>query len=104
MRQIPAPPWWVTVVAVVVGQVIEDATPELPAKPRVLRIFVFNGSHSGSRRSKSISFHLSWFASTGGYHMWMVLALLAGAALAAYGFFVWRHQKQPRKERARRAF
>jgi hypothetical protein len=42
--------------------------------------------------------------------MWMVLALLAGAALAAYGFFVWRHEKQPCKEssttmrRTRRAF
>jgi Flp pilus assembly protein TadB len=42
--------------------------------------------------------------------MCMMLALLAGAALAAYGFFVWRHEKQSRKEsnttmrRARRAF
>ena len=42
--------------------------------------------------------------------MWMMLALLAGAVLAAYGFFVWRHEKQSRKEssttmrKTRRAF
>jgi hypothetical protein len=27
--------------------------------------------------------------------MWMALAALVGAALAAYGFFVWRHERQP---------
>jgi hypothetical protein len=42
--------------------------------------------------------------------MWMVLATVAGAALAAYGFFVWRHETQRHKEvggptrRTRRAF
>ena len=42
--------------------------------------------------------------------MWVLLAIVAGAALAAYGFFVWRYVKQPRKEstattrRIRRAF
>ena len=30
--------------------------------------------------------------------MCMVLAIVAGAALAAYGFFVWRHETQRRKE------
>ena len=30
--------------------------------------------------------------------MWMVLAIVAGAALAAYGSFVWRHETQRRKE------
>ena len=34
----------------------------------------------------------------GGMSMWMVLAIVAGAALAAYGFFVWRHATQRRKE------
>ena len=42
--------------------------------------------------------------------MWMVLAIVAGTALAAYGSFVWRHETQRRKEvgdptrRIRRAF
>jgi hypothetical protein len=41
--------------------------------------------------------------------MWIVLAILAGVALAAYGFFVWRYERQQRNRsattrRARRAF
>jgi hypothetical protein len=42
--------------------------------------------------------------------MWELLAIAAGALLAAYGFFVWRHEKQARKQpadttrRTRRAF
>jgi hypothetical protein len=42
--------------------------------------------------------------------MWIFLAILAGALLAAYGIFVWCYVKQRRKEmggptrRIRRAF
>jgi nicotinamide riboside transporter PnuC len=42
--------------------------------------------------------------------MWILLAIFAGALLAAYGFFVWRYVKQQRKQsttvtrKMRRAF
>ena len=32
--------------------------------------------------------------------MWELLALAAGALLAAYGFFVWRHERQVRTKPA----
>jgi predicted negative regulator of RcsB-dependent stress response len=32
------------------------------------------------------------------FSMWVSLALLAGAILAAYGFFVWRYVEQQRKQ------
>jgi hypothetical protein len=44
------------------------------------------------------------------FSTWILLAIFAGALLAAYGFFVWRHETQRRKEvggqtrRIRRAF
>jgi hypothetical protein len=41
--------------------------------------------------------------------MWILLAIFAGALLAAYGFFVWRYVKRRREgalttRRIRRAF
>jgi hypothetical protein len=94
----------------VVGQVIEDAAPELPAKPRVLRIFVVSGFPLRGPPFQADQFSFKLVRLDGKISMCMMLALLAGAALAAYGFFVWRHEKQPRKEstttmrRTRRAF
>jgi nitrate reductase NapE component len=44
------------------------------------------------------------------FSMWILLAIFAGALLAAYGFFVWRYVKQQRKKsttvtrKMRRAF
>jgi nitrate reductase NapE component len=44
------------------------------------------------------------------FSMWILLVIFAGALLAAYGFFVWRHETQRRQEvggptrRIRRAF
>ena len=41
-----------------------------------------------------------------GLAMWELLAIAAGALLAAYGFLVWRHARKPADttKRVRRAF